>query len=248
MTNEELLAEGRRVLWLGIVDNPDEIISAAPQVFIDAGMLVPQNGAAELARFQSLMNAEPLDLTEEQLGALVDAGNGALSDYYHERACACSEYPTTCVTNPAYRREVGYWDTDAFAIGLGAVLAVWEVMRAAVGAGDGSTRTVDEDPIRYSLTEQATAAPGHIGRGQAARFCVACTRIADEHLQDMTRRPVVICPGDNVAPDVEALHAASGAVIEVPARPRAAVEDPHDDPVGLHHDYRIPHDLPEVQS
>jgi hypothetical protein len=59
----------------------------------------------------------------------------------------------------------------------------------------------------------------------------------------------------------EALHASSGAVIETPARPedvtrqvsdlrgllarqRAAVEEPHDDPVGLHHDYRVPHDLP----
>jgi hypothetical protein len=79
-------------------------------------------------------------------------------------------------------------------------------------AGNGSTRTVDEDPIAYSLTP-------------------------------------------------EALHASSGAVIETPARPkdvtrqvsdlrgllarqRAAVEEPHDDPVGLHHDYRVPHDLP----
>lgn len=82
-------------------------------------------------------------------------------------------------------------------------------------AGDGATRSVDEDPIAYSLTP-------------------------------------------------EALHASSGAVIETTPRPedvsrqvtqlrgllsrqRAAVEEPHDDPVGLHHDYRTPHDLPEVQ-
>jgi len=93
----------------------------------------------------------PLELTEQQLDALVDAGNGALSDYYHDRACACSEYPAACVTNPAYRRAAGYWDTDAFAVGLGAVLAVWEGMRS----GDGATRSVDEDPIRYSLTVEA---------------------------------------------------------------------------------------------
>lgn len=82
-------------------------------------------------------------------------------------------------------------------------------------AGDGSTRTADEDPIRYALT-----------------------------------------------PAVEALHASSGAVIESPsrreqssaklrgllARQQAAVEEPHDDPVGLHHDYRTPRDLPEVTA
>jgi hypothetical protein len=46
---------------------------------------------------------------------------------------------------------------------------------------------------------------------------------------------------------VEALHASSGAVIETPGRPRAAaVEDSHDSP--LHHDYRVPHDLPEVTT
>lgn len=96
-----------------------------------------------------------------------------------------------------------------------------ESLRARVAeleaaAGDGSTRTADEDPIRYSLTP-------------------------------------------------EALHASSGAVIETPTRPedvseqvsqlrgllarqRAAVEEPRVDPIGLHHDYRIPHDLPEVQA
>jgi hypothetical protein len=88
------------------------------------------------------------------------------------------------------------------------------VAELAAAAGDGSTRTVDEDPIAYSLTP-------------------------------------------------EALHAASGAVIETPtrsedvapqaqklrgllARQRAAVEDPHDSE--LHHDYRVGRDLPEVTA
>lgn len=74
---------------------------------------------------------EPLALSEELLDTLVDAGNGALSDYYHERACACSEYPAGCTTRSFYRRGAGHWDTDAFAIGLGAVLAVWESVRPA---------------------------------------------------------------------------------------------------------------------
>lgn len=81
------------------------------------------------------------------------------------------------------------------------------VAELEAAAGDGSTRTVDEDPIAFSLTAQA-----------------------------------------------EALHASSGAVVEVPedvspvadlrallARP---AEDPHDSP--LHHTYERGRDLPEV--
>jgi hypothetical protein len=75
---------------------------------------------------------------------------------------------------------------------------------------------------------------------------------ADEHTRDAARFslaeavPTARLIVQDEAP--EALHASSGAVIEIPARQRAGVEDPHDDPVGLHHDYRIPHDLPEVRS
>lgn len=90
------------------------------------------------------------------------------------------------------------------------------VAELEAAAGDGSTRTVDEDPIRYSLTP-------------------------------------------------EALHASSGAVIEIPDRPRDGVYPQgtahrqqmrdliagqraalgnHDGPP--HHDYRTGRDLPEV--
>ncbi|MBC2903206.1 hypothetical protein [Streptomyces cupreus] len=62
---EELLAEGRRVLWAGLIDSGEEFVSAAPQIFIDAGMLVESGGAAELERLRSRV----AELTE-QLAAL----------------------------------------------------------------------------------------------------------------------------------------------------------------------------------
>lgn len=62
---EELLAAGRRVLWAGLIDSGEEFVSAAPQIFIDAGMLVEPGGAQELEKLRSRV-AE----LEEQLAAL----------------------------------------------------------------------------------------------------------------------------------------------------------------------------------
>jgi hypothetical protein len=87
--------------------------------------------------------------------------------------------------------------------------------------------------------------------------CVAAQMARAETLDRLLREHPA------AAPEVEALHASSGAVVETPGRPedvsrqvsdlrgllarqRAAVEEPHDDPVGLHHDYRTPRDLPEI--
>ncbi|MFE3577862.1 hypothetical protein [Streptomyces vinaceus] len=71
---------------------------------------------------------KPAELSEAQLEALIDAGNGAMADYYHERACSCSAWPQSCATDPSYAN--GYWDTDAFAIGMAAVIDAWETMRS----------------------------------------------------------------------------------------------------------------------
>lgn len=136
MKATELLAAARRILWQTWAGTGDEVGSAGAQALLDAGMLVEPGGAAELARLRLLLNAQPVDLTEEQLGALITAGDHALSDYYHERQCACSEYPASCATNPAYRREAGHWDTDAFAIGMGAVLGLWESIRTDAAAAE----------------------------------------------------------------------------------------------------------------
>lgn len=39
--------------------------------------------------------------------------------------------------------------------------------------------------------------PSHIGRGHAARFCLACQPLITEHMADLGKRTLVICPGDN---------------------------------------------------
>jgi hypothetical protein len=106
-------------------------------------------------------------------------------------------------------------------------------------AGNGSTRTVDEDPIAYSLTEQVADQDQEAGQGGPP--CQRCGAPAVSHVAWASGH-LYVAPSTPSA--VEALHASSGAVIEIPDRPRAAVEEPHDDPVGLHHDYRVPHDLP----
>ncbi|MFE0699160.1 hypothetical protein [Streptomyces sp. NPDC058872] len=109
-------------------------------------MLQSSETAAELVRLRSLMDAKPLDLTEEQRDALSDAGNRALNDHYHEDLCHCREWPTSCVTRGYFP---GMWDTGAFDIGLGAVLGLWESMRA-----DAASARVDElEAERHSTNE-----------------------------------------------------------------------------------------------
>jgi hypothetical protein len=83
----------------------------------------------------------------------------------------------------------------------------------ALAAGDDATRPADEDPIAYSLTEQAGCAcgpqmrcpNGHCSRHYMCQDCGNCCSCR--------------CAG---APTVEALHASSGAVIEMQPRPEAA--------------------------
>ena len=58
------------------------------------------------------------------LEKLIDVGNKALNDYYHERACGCSAWPGMCLSSRAPNVIFfGCWDTDAFAIALPAILA-----------------------------------------------------------------------------------------------------------------------------
>jgi hypothetical protein len=128
----------------------------------DAGRVVSEGGAAELSRLQALVNAQPADLSVPQLEALIDAGNGALADYYHERACACSDYPAGCATNPGYARAAGFWDTDAFAVGAPAVIGLWEVLRAADTVGEVAV-------LNAALAESRERAAEAAGRVSALR-------------------------------------------------------------------------------
>ncbi|MET7933430.1 hypothetical protein [Streptomyces sp. NPDC005322] len=127
MTREELLSRTRSLLWAAWQTSGDDIASVAADTLIGLGMLVPEGGAAELERLRQLVDASPAELSEEQIDALADAGDRALNDYYHERACACALWPESCHTDPAYAK--GFWDTGAFAIGMAAVIGLWESLR-----------------------------------------------------------------------------------------------------------------------
>ncbi|MFK0045517.1 hypothetical protein ACIQU4_15590 [Streptomyces sp. NPDC090741] len=76
----------------------------------------------------------PAELTEAQIDALADAGNRALNDHYHEELCHCSDWPESCASSGNY--FAGSWDTAAFNIGMRAVIAAWEAMRAPTEAAE----------------------------------------------------------------------------------------------------------------
>lgn len=143
-----------------------------------------------------------------------------------------------------------------------ALAEVTLALRARVG--DGATRTVDEDPIAYALTEKAEEIasaieargaaflPGHpvwpyvpvfagIARGQdvppRSRPCgreLSTGEPCPDHPQ-----PASAASGKDVSPQVHRLR-------DLLARQRRDQEDPHDGP--LHHDYATGRDLPEVRS
>ncbi|MDT9688155.1 hypothetical protein Q5762_07265 [Streptomyces sp. P9(2023)] len=128
MTHEKLMAHARSLIWAAWQGSSEELASQAVASLDGLGMLVPEGGAAELERLRLLLNAQPVELTEEQRDALSDAGNRALNDHYHQDLCACRDWPASCASSGNY--FMGTWDTAAFDIGMGAVLGLWESMRA----------------------------------------------------------------------------------------------------------------------
>lgn len=192
MKYADLLATARRVLWQTWMNSSDEIGASGAQGLLDAGMLVEPGGAAELERLRLLLGAQPVELSEEQLGALINAGNGALSDYYHERQCACSEYPAGCATNPAYRREAGYWDTDAFALGMGAVLGVWESIRKDAAAAELATlrsRVHELESLTPAPIQTCQTCGAGYTYGQPCSACQFRSLMAEAQAQQQTENP-----------------------------------------------------------
>lgn len=94
----------------------------------------------------------PVELTEQQLEALIDAGNRALNDHYHEDQCHCDAWPTSCVSSGNY--FMGAWDTNAFAIGLPAVLGVWESLRNDRHAAKIAELRADNERLRAEIAER----------------------------------------------------------------------------------------------
>lgn len=119
-----------------------------------ACLLQSPESAAELTRLRSLMDAQPLELTEEQRDALSDAGNRALNDHYHEDLCFCREWPESCATRSYFP---GMWDTGAFDIGLGAVLGLWESMRADAAADRVAALEAERHSTNEALSDAAEA-------------------------------------------------------------------------------------------
>lgn len=142
------------------------VTPAGLAVALDAcGALLTPDAKAELERLRSLLNAQPAELTEAQIEALADTGNGAVNDYFHERACSCSEYPEECATDAKYRKEAGFYDSGAFEIGMGAVIGLWESMRedsAAEELGRLRARVAELEAERHSTNGGACCeACGH---------------------------------------------------------------------------------------
>jgi hypothetical protein len=207
------------------------IVETVTFALSESGQLVAPGGAFELDRLRKLMNAQPAALTEDQIDALVDAGDRVVNDANHQDLCACDGWPTEC------RHYVdGQWDTGALAFAIPAIVGLWEVMRAAAAAE--ATATVrGACPTCGSAPEQ---------------WCTACASCPDGC--DGGHKSSEPCPERMP----EALIASSGAVIETTrtddARPqlaelRALLAGQREDVAAspLHHDYRIGRDLPEVR-
>ncbi|MCX5209760.1 hypothetical protein OG689_10740 [Kitasatospora sp. NBC_00240] len=93
------------------------------------------------------------DLPADLLDELIDVGNKALNDHYHERACSCSTWPAGCATRGHY---FGMHDTDAFAHGLPAIIAAYEQHKAQ--QVDPVPELDDFEVPRYPVTDEEIAA------------------------------------------------------------------------------------------
>lgn len=88
-------------------------------------------------------------ISEGLKDVLIDTGNRALNDFYHERACSCDSWPAKCVTP---RMFFGMYDTDAFAIGVEAIIARYEELKGRTNVKES---TVFEIGKTYRIKEAA---------------------------------------------------------------------------------------------
>ncbi|MER7815583.1 hypothetical protein [Streptomyces sp. NPDC096153] len=137
-TRRAVTVDGRGLYAPAGVCNCPERVMATLAELAEQGLQ-----SQELAAAVAELGALPVPIgsiapTTEQVETLAAVGNRALSDHYHERACACSDYPESCVTDTRYRAEFGFWDTGAFDIAMGAVIAAWEAMRITATAAKDS--------------------------------------------------------------------------------------------------------------
>jgi hypothetical protein len=115
------------------------------------GRLVGAFAAAELARLESLLNAQPATLSEAQIEALAAAANRAVNDATHEDLCACDAWPQKCLSSGGFFQ--GYWDMGGLSTAIPALIGQWELMRADAAAEElGRLRAqVDEVERKYTF-------------------------------------------------------------------------------------------------
>lgn len=231
---ERLALKTANAALLNSLDPWCDIVSTVVFALGSAQLLQSPETATELERLRLLLNAQPVELTEEQRDALSDAGNRALNDHYHEDLCFCRDWPESCATAGYFP---GMWDTGAFDIGLSAVLGLWEAMRAERPLSTGAELQSRE--LSAALAELKTL------RARAAELENAtCAHCSCGHAPEC---PYGECPSCGAPADATGtripLHRV-GCPLDVPVVPAEArqLEDPHESP--LHHDYALGHDLP----
>ncbi|GAA3374655.1 hypothetical protein [Streptomyces racemochromogenes] len=215
---EMFLAHVRSILWRTWSTSPEELASAAVDTLMGLGMLVPEGGAQELDRLRLLADAQPADLSDEQVEALANAANAVWADANHDDLCACDSWPAACANG----HWVDEWRSGAVEVGMRAVIGLWESMRAEA---DELARLRDRvAELEAASTDLVAERDAQIVAwlGKKSREYGSSNRDARAKSEAVWRM------ADKLG---------RGAV------PRP-LEDPHDSP--LHHTYRVGRELPEV--
>lgn len=116
-------------------------------------------GSADVLPMPAGPESKPLALTEEQIEALVAAGDRVVNDAVHKDLCACDAWPEKCVSTGHY--FMGAWDVSGLDTALPAVLGLWEQMRG----GELAALRAEVASLNESLT-----AAGERLRADAARI------------------------------------------------------------------------------
>ncbi|MFJ9644976.1 hypothetical protein [Streptomyces sp. NPDC101206] len=95
-----------------------------------AQLLQSPETAAELARLRRLTAALPANLTDEQVEALAAVGNASWGRVRHAEECGCAGWPAAC------DQQLGEheWLTGSTAVGMRAVIGLWERLRPLTNA------------------------------------------------------------------------------------------------------------------
>lgn len=99
-----------------------------PEMVLSTLAELAEHGLASMA-FALPMPSAPksLALSEQQIEALVAAGDRVVNDAVHQDLCMCDAWPEKCVSTGSY--YMGAWDVSGLETAIPAVLGLWESMR-----------------------------------------------------------------------------------------------------------------------